>query len=401
MSTPPPPSAPPLALLVALATSSIMTLNMVLPSLGNLASSFELGFGAASLVVSAYMFTTAALQVVVGPLSDLYGRRPVILVSLGLFVIASLGCALAPNFAIFMACRILQAAVISANVLARAIVRDTAPPHEAAAMLGTIGITLALGPMLSPMVGGLLDGAFGWRATFWVFTVVGLALLVWCARALPETAPLEGRGIVAQVRSYPALLRDGSFWSYTLCMGLSSGVFFAFLTSAAAFASEVWGMSEALLGLCLGVPPVGFMLGSFLTTRLSRHYPGARLILAGRIVTLVGMAGAATGWALGASGPVAFFVWMPLVGVGNGLTFASATVGTLAVPGRLVGAAAGLSGAMVLGIAAAMTTVTGAALGHPPDAGLAFALLVGLALAALLAGLPAIRRDWNGIVRPS
>ncbi|PWJ12127.1 MFS transporter [Jannaschia seohaensis] len=395
------PAGPPLILLVALAVGSILTLNVVLPSLGNLAAAFDLGFGTASLVISAYILTTAVLQLIVGPLSDIWGRRPMILGSLAVFVLASLGCALATDFVVFMAFRILQAAVITANVLSRAIIRDTSPPEEAAARLGTMGMAFALGPMLAPMIGGVLDSVLGWRANFWAFTLLGVVLLIWSARALPETAPLQGGGVLAQIRAYPSLLRDGTFWSYTFCMGLSVGVFFAFLTAAAALGTEVWGMSEAVLGLCLGAPPLGFLLGNFLTTRLSRRMPGARLILGGRLVTLLGMVGAATTWALGVAGPVAFFVWMPLVGVGNGLTFPSATVGAMAVPARLTGAAAGLSGAMVLGVAAATTATTGAVLGHPPSPGLALALLGGLALAALLAGLPAVRRDWDGIVRAS
>ncbi|WP_073327564.1 MFS transporter [Wenxinia saemankumensis] len=393
------PAGPSLATLVLLSATSILTLNMVLPSLGNLAQSFDLGFGAASLVVSVYMVVTALLQVVLGPLSDLYGRRPVILVSLGLFALASLGCALAGAWWLFMAFRILQAAVISANVLSRAIVRDVSPPREATDRLATIGMTLALGPMLAPMVGGFLDQAFGWRATFWLFTAAGAALLLWCWRALPETAPGGGAGAMAQIRTYPQLLRDRLFWSYTACMGLSSGVFFSFLTAAAALAAEAWGMGEALLGLCLGAPPVGFLIGNFLSKRLSARVPGARLILAGRLATLAGMSGAAAAWAVGLSGPWAFFLFMPLIGVGNGLTFPAATVGTLAVPARLVGAAAGLSGALIIGTAAVMATATGLLVGHPPAIGPAVLVLAVSALAALVVSLPAIRADWDGIER--
>jgi DHA1 family bicyclomycin/chloramphenicol resistance-like MFS transporter len=395
-----PRKAPSLTTLVLLSALPLASLNTVMPSLGNLAANFGIGLGRASLVISLYMIVTAVLQVLVGPLSDLYGRRPVVLISLSIFALASLGCAFAPDFTSFMVFRILQAAVITTSVLSRAIVRDTSPPSEARQRLGTIGMAIALGPMLAPMVGGVLDEVFGWRATFHAFTLCGAGLLWWSFRDLGETAPGRGQGVAAHLRAYPALLRDATFWSYTACMGFSVSTFFIFLTGATALATQVYAMPEIALGMALGTPPIGFMLGTWIGLRFGKALPGASLILTGRLVTLAGMALALVALPLIGTGPAAFFVWAPLIGIGNALTFPAATVGQMSVRPDLTGSAAGLSGAVVIAFGAAAATLAGLVFAEGATAPKVIALMLATAGLSLLAAIPALRRDWRGIDRP-
>ena len=372
---------PHLVTLIVLTAVPILTLNMFLPALAALAAEFGVTYGQAALSVSAYMIVTALLQLVVGPLSDRYGRRPVLLVSVAVFTVASIGCALADSFATFMAWRVLQASVISANALARAIVRDVSAPQEAAARLGTIGSVMALGPMLAPLIGGLVLAGFGWRANFEVFAVLGLFLLwlIWADAG--ETAPKVPRSIRAQGVAYGQLLRDRGFWSYAGCCALSVGVFFAYISGVPLVVETQFGLSPAVAGAAMGAPPLGFMAGNIVSARIARRVPLAKMMLMGRVATLGGVGLAAALWALGGMSvpPLALVLLMTFIGIGNGLTLPS-------------GSAAGLSGALMLLTGAAASSVTGWALGaFGGGAGLLLAILLAISAAALAACLPAQR----------
>lgn len=382
---------PHLMTLIVLTAVPILTLNMFLPALAELAAEFGIPYGTAALAVSAYMVATAMLQIIVGPMSDRYGRRPVLMISAAVFVVASIGCTFAQSFEAFMAWRVVQAAVISANALGRAIVRDVHAPRDAAAKLGVIGSVMALGPMVAPLVGGLVLAGFGWRANFVIFAAFGLALfwLIWAD--VGETAPKVPRTLKGQFIAFGALLSNWGFWSYAGCMALSVGVFFAYISGVPLIAQQL-GASPVMAGLAMGAPPLGFMLGNIVAARYARRVALARMMIAGRLFTLCGVTVAALLWSLGAIGPLGVVLLMSSIGVGNGLTTPAASAGAMSVRPDLTGAAAGLSGAMMLLTGAAMTGVSGWVLG---SAGGGIAVLLGvllvLATAALLAGLPALR----------
>ncbi|MEL6680995.1 MAG: MFS transporter, partial [Pseudomonadota bacterium] len=174
-------TAPHIVTLVLITGIGALNMNIFLPSLPGIAEFFDAEYAVVQLTISAYLGVTALLQIIVGPLSDRYGRRPVLLGALGVFLIATVGCLLAPTIEIFLAFRFLQAAVATSLALSRAIVRDMVPPDEAASMLGYVTMGMTLVPMLGPVIGGLLEEAFGWQSTLWLLLAVGLAvlLLVW------------------------------------------------------------------------------------------------------------------------------------------------------------------------------------------------------------------------------
>lgn len=377
--------------LVLLTVVSLVSLNLILPSLAHMAADFQISYATASLSISLFMAITAGLQLIVGPMSDLYGRRPVLLVSMALFAAGSVGCVLAEGFWGFMAFRTLQSAVIAANVVSRAIVRDTSSPKDATAILGTIGMAMALGPMLAPTLGGLLDQLFGWRANFWLMMLAGLGMvwLTWADVGETNTAP--NRNIRSQFRGYGQLLGDGLFWSYTMCMTLSVAIFFGFLTGTPLIAVKHFGLSGTLLGLSLGAPPVGFVLGNWLSTRLASRCEPATLLISGRVVTVLAMAVAVLVWVSGAHSAINYLIFMPFIGLGNGLTNPSGFAGAMSVRDGLAGSAAGLSGATMVAGGAAMTAITGAVLSRHGDPLTLLWLLFATAVLSLLAGLPALR----------
>ena len=188
---------PHLITLIFASALAVVSLNMFLPSLTQMAVDFEADYAVINLAIAGYLIVSGVLQLIMGPLSDRYGRRPLMLISMAIFAVASVGCVLAENVWVFLGWRMLQGAVIAGQVISRAAIRDMHPPNEAASKLGYVAMAMALAPMLGPMLGGALDGLFGWRAGFVLYSGLGagMLLLLWVDEAR-EDAQLEqlGRG---------------------------------------------------------------------------------------------------------------------------------------------------------------------------------------------------------------
>ncbi|MFV2033883.1 MAG: MFS transporter, partial [Halocynthiibacter sp.] len=217
-------STPPhISTLILLAGLSAMSMNIFLPSLPNMTEYFQTDYRLMQVSVALYLAVNAALQVVVGPISDRYGRRPVILWGTALFVAATLGTLYATSAEVFLVFRMGQAVIVTGLVLTRAVVRDMVPAEEAASMIGYVTMGMALVPMVSPLIGGVLDTLFGWKASFWLMAGIGV-LLLWLAWAdLGETATNRATSLGAQIRQYPELLMSPRFWGYCLSAAFTSG----------------------------------------------------------------------------------------------------------------------------------------------------------------------------------
>lgn len=393
-------SPPRMATLILLTGLSVLSLNMFLPSLANMAADFRADYAVVSLSVAGYLAITAVLHLIVGPLSDRFGRRPVLLICLAIFTFASLVCALATNIWVFLIFRILQGAVISGGAVSLAIVRDTAPPREAASLIGYISMAMAVAPMLGPMLGGTLDALFGWRASFVAYLVFGMVLFVLCWLDLGETNKAPSASFARQVRSYPELLGSARFWGFSLCTAFSTGAFYAFLAGAPLVAIEIYGLSPVMLGFCMGTITAGFMLGSFLSGRLARRFALTTMILAGRTTACLGLLAGLGLLAFGSLPVELFFCSTVFVGLGNGLTMPSSNAGAISVRPQLAGSASGLLGALTVGSGAAVTFITGAVLTEQNGTfGLLFTMLLSSSI-GLFAGLSLLRRDRGGGTTP-
>ncbi|SFI96752.1 multidrug effflux MFS transporter [Albimonas pacifica] len=376
---------PHIVTLILLTAGTTVTLNMFLPSLAHIAERFGVSYGAAGWLVSGYLGVTALLQLLIGPLSDRFGRRPVLLTCLCVFLVASVGCFTAQSFETLLAFRLLQGAMIAGSALSPAIVRDLLPPEQAASRIGYIATAMAVGPILGPSIGGLLDEGFGWRASFAVYALIaaGLIGLVW--RDLGETNTTRSADFGKQFREYPELLRSRRFWGCALCMAFSVGGFFAFIAGAPLIAREALGLSPAELGIALGSITTGFASGAFLSGRYAGRVGLTGMMMLGRCTACAGIA-AGLGLALaGHVSVISVFGATIFVGVGNGLTMPSANAGAVSVRPRLAGSAAGLAGALNVGGGAAITAGVTAAISRDPRV----SVLLGLMLALCLAGLAA------------
>ncbi len=384
---------PHVATLILLSGMSAMVMNIFLPSLPNMTAYFETDYTVMQLSVALYLLFSAVMQIFIGPISDNLGRRPVMLWGLMLFVIATLGCIYAPSAEIFLVFRMAQAVVAVAMVLSRAVIRDLYTQDQSASIMGYVTMGVAVVPMISPALGGVLDQLFGWQANFWALFILGLASFVLCYFDQGETARSSGKSLMAQFRDYPELLRAPRFWGYALAAGFCSGAFFAYLGGAPFVGSVVFGMSPATLGIYFGAPAIGYFLGNFLTGRYATTFGVNRMVLWGCLANAVGGAVSLLIFLAGLGTPLSFFGMMTLVGLGNGLCIPNATAGMLSVRPHLAGTASGLGGAIMIGGGAGLSALAGALL--TPETG-AFPLLwlmLLTAIAGVFSILLVIRRE--------
>lgn len=348
---------PHISTLILMAGVGALSLNVFLPSLPTMADHFGVEYGLMQLSVSLYLAMTALVQIAIGPLSDRYGRRPVVIASVTLFVLASLGAIYAANFTVFLMCRLAQTSIATGFAMSRAVVRDMVPQDQAASMIGYVTMGMSVVPMLGPAVGGVLDEAFGWQASFWMLAGSGVVLLIMVIMDQGETFERREGGFAAQVREYPALLTSQRFWGYCLAAAFASGAFFAYLGGAPFVGSDVFGMEPAELGLFFGAPAIGYLVGNGVSGRYSVSVGVNRMVLYGALLTVAGMA-LLLGFDLaGLHHPVVFFGFMIFIGLGNGILLPNANAGMLSVRPALAGSAAGLGGAFMIGGGAALSAV--------------------------------------------
>ena len=356
-------STPPHILtLVLVAGVPALSLNIFLPSLPSMARHFGVEYHLIQLSVSLYLAMTAVVQLMIGPLADRYGRRSVLLLVTAIFVVASVGTILAPGYVSFMICRMAQAAIAVGFVLSRAIVRDMVPEDQAASMIGYVTMGMSVVPMAGPVIGGALDEIFGWQATFALLALSGIGLFALIWADLGETGGRRQTSFLDQAREYPDLFRSQRFWGYCLSAAFASGAFFSYLGGAPFVGSEIFGLSPAALGIYFGAPAVGYMAGNFLSGLFSVRVGLNRMMLAGALVTLAGMTVLALVTLAGFVSPLIFFGFTTLIGLGNGILLPSANAGMLSVRPALAASAAGIGGALLIGLGAALSAMAGAVL---------------------------------------
>lgn len=379
--------------LVALSGVSALSMNVFLPSLPGMARDFGVDYAVMQLSVSAYIGASAVLQLVGGPISDRWGRRPVVLTSLVIFILATIGTLLSPNVGAFLIFRLIQAVVATCMLVPRAVVRDMYDGAQAASMIGYVTMGMAVVPMMAPVIGGILDEAYGWRANFAAMGLLALLVGIVAWRDLGETVRGGGLSMRQQVQNYPILARSVRFWGYCLSATLASGGFFAYLGGAPFVGEHVFGLSSAEVGYFFAVPSVGYLAGNFASARLTARLGVNRMILIGACICLISMSLSLTALFFGIVDPFVFFAAIGGLGLGNGLVMPNANAGMMSVRPELAGTASGLGGALVIAGGAVLSALAGALL--QPGAG-AMPLLIIMTISAagsLMAILWVLRRE--------
>jgi DHA1 family bicyclomycin/chloramphenicol resistance-like MFS transporter len=383
---------PKIVTLILMAGLSALTMNIFLPSLPGMAVYFNVPYGVMQQSVALYLALSAALQIIIGPISDRYGRRKVLIGSLVLFLLATIGTLVATTASSFLIFRMAQAVIASGMVLSRAVVRDMVADEKAASMIGYVTMGMSLVPMIGPVIGGVLDDLYGWQANFALLLVLGLAVLALVWADLGETATLRPVSLMDQVRTYPTLFASRRFWGYTLAAAFASGCFFAYLGGAPYVGDKVFGLTSTQVGALFALTAIGYAAGNFLAGRFSVRIGMNRMILIGTLVTSFGLALlTALTWA-GLSGPVVFFGLTIFMGLGNGICLPNANAGMLSVRPDLAGTASGLGGAILIGGGAGLAAYAGVLLGPGATEMPLILLMLASSIASVIAILFVIRR---------
>jgi DHA1 family bicyclomycin/chloramphenicol resistance-like MFS transporter len=357
---------------------------------------FGADYGRVQLILSLFLAAIAISQIFVGPLSDRFGRRPVMLVGFVVFIAASIASPFAPTIEALIAIRIVQGATGCVGiVLGRAIVRDLFDRRQAASMLGYVTMGLAIAPMVAPSIGGILQETFDWTAIFWFMAGFGAACLGVTWAFIPETnthptAELSFRSLFAD---FSQLLRMRDFLLFTASSSLSSGVFFSFLGGAPFVAERLLGLTPSVYGIWFAVIAVGYSFGSFLAGRFTERIGVARMILIGSTLSVASAAFPAVLFMIGLAGPAALFLPMGITGFANGIALPSAVSGAISVRPEIAGAASGLSGAAQIGTGAVLSAVGGMALAGGTSAMPLFTLMIAASVLALLVAVAIYRRN--------
>src|SRR5215472_9051772 len=258
-----------LMLLVVMTGIAPVSLYLLVPALPQLAATFRSDISIAQMTVSLYMVGIACSQLIMGPLSDKFGRRPVLLAGLAVMVAASVACIFADNLPQLIAARFFQAlGGATGMVVSRAIIRDLYPRERVGAMISLVIAVMMIAQMLSPLTGGLIETAFGWRAIFYVITGVALLTALAIAIALPETRRVraEGGGFRGDVGG---LLTSRAFIGYALCQVLASQIIFVFAGGGPYIVVTQMGRTSAEYGAWFAATGFASLVGNLVCVRLA------------------------------------------------------------------------------------------------------------------------------------
>jgi DHA1 family bicyclomycin/chloramphenicol resistance-like MFS transporter len=338
-------------------------IDMYLPALPSMGKSLGAGPNAVQMSLMAYFIVIGICQLFYGPLSDIVGRKLPIYGGLAIFAAGSIGCALAPSIDALIGFRVIQAfGACAGMVIPRAIVRDQYTGHDATRLMSLLMLTVSISPILAPLTGSFVIGAFGWRGVFVVLTIAALIAFVLAVTQLKETRPPEHRGESSwrgAVSAYLLLLRDGEFIGLVLVGALGVSSFFVYLGSASFVLINYYGLTPKLFSLCFALNAASFFGFSQLTGTLTQRFglpQMVRVAASGFALTMITLA------LLFAAGVDSLFALMALLFIGYGflgLVIPSTAVLALEHHGAIAGTASALMGALQMIIGSSIMALAG------------------------------------------
>jgi len=371
-----------------------MSTDFYLASLPGLARTFDASVATVQLTLSVFVMAFGVVQLVIGPLSDRFGRYPVTVAGIALYAAASIGCALAPSIGALIVARFFQAiGCCTAVVVARAIVRDVFDPLAGAKVIAQASTLLALGPLFGPILGSFLEVRYGFRAIFAVLTAFSGALLLYTLARLPETNPEPDATATrprAVARNYARVLRSPAFLSFALVGAASYGGLFAFISGSPFVLIGVLGVPTAYFGFGFAFCVIGYLIGTIACRRLlaqrgivrTLRFSGAVSATGGGAMAALALAGVEHWAAI----LLPQFVFM----FAHGMNFPCAQAGAVAPFPRQAGAAAGVLGFLTMVVAALVGWWIGAS-----NNGTTYPL----ALTIAAAGLVVLTASWGWVAR--
>jgi MFS transporter, DHA1 family, multidrug resistance protein len=340
-----------LTLLVVMTGVAPISLYLLVPALPKLATAFGRDIAIAQMTVSLYMVGIACSQIIMGPLSDRFGRRPVLLAGLSLMVAASIACSFAETLPQLIAARFLQAlGGASGMVVSRAIIRDLYERAQIGARISLVIAVMMIAQMLSPLTGGLIETAFGWRAIFYCITAASLATVVAIALALPETRRkrAQAAGFRGDVKS---LFTSRAFIGFMLCQVLASQIIFAFAGGGPYIVVTQMGRSSAEYGAWFATTAFAYLIGNLFCVRFAPHHRLERLIWFGLALQLTGSL-LNLAWSMFGLNqtPLLLFGTQMIVMFANAFVMSNSAAGAISVRPDAAGTASGAMGFLQMGL---------------------------------------------------
>ncbi len=384
-----------LAALFSATAMGPMAMQLPVPSIPAIAKDFDVPIGIASRNISISAVTIAISTLFYGPLSDRFGRRPVLLAGIVLFIVGTIVAALATTLELLIVGRVIQAIGGAAGlVIARAIVRDVYGPERAASVIGTLTVAMVAAPMIAVILGGVLTDAFGWRSIFIFALIVSVPASVLVISSLTETRSgprPSGSAVGEMLRGYGQLFRVPAFNGFVFQGAFATGSFFSFMVAGPHLMVEVLGRPATEFGVFFAIVTFVFMAANYLGGRLSARVGIERMVLIGALwsatFSVVGVI-----W-LAASGLGVFmlFATSALVSIGNGLAMPNTQAGALNIIPQYAGTASGAAAFMQTMLGAIVAQIVGSILSDSANP-LFGAILFTALIALVFATLPSIFR---------
>jgi MFS transporter, DHA1 family, multidrug resistance protein len=353
--------AVPLWLLGVLTFSGPVGMHIFVPALPAAAKDLHATPAALELTISLYILGLAVGQLIYGPVSDRFGRRPALLAGLSIFTIASIAALFAPDVHTLVLARFFQAlGGCSGLVLARAIIRDTSQAHEAARRLALTNLLVTAGPAVAPLIGSGLNALWGWRTILAGLAALGVANFVLAWRMLPETRP-EALFVSASryARDYVGLLRSREFLGYAVGGACATTSLYAFIACAPFIFIDRLHVPSASVGLYLALLVSGIWLGSLLASQLIARFSLTSFVVVANAVSVVAAASFLGFVIADRATLVAIVGTMFVFSVGVGAAAPAALVKAISVNPRVTGTASGLYGSVQMAVAGTLVMLAG------------------------------------------
>ena len=341
-----PKARPHLLTLSLLAGTYILAQAIVVPSLSELQVQFETDYKTIQYTISGYLLGVAFVNFIAGPLSDRFGRRPIMLLFFSIFLISSLGCYISEDLYSFLFFRLCQSSSAAGLVLSRAIIGDFSSKDETVKMLGLLSISMGIAPSLAPLAGGVISDFFGAKGIFLFLSLLGILLLILIVTDLKETHFQRSKDIFAQIKSYPTLLASLDFWLPTITFALSFSIFGIFFIGGPYIAVKVFNLSPTTMGIYLAFPSLGYVLGNILISKIANRVSTKTLMIIGSFVLLLGPLSSLI-LSHFFFHPLSFFLPILIMTFGSGIIWPASNAEIVKAIPHLAGSASGLGSAIM------------------------------------------------------
>ena len=368
-----------LLMLSLLAGTYILVQVIIVPSLTDLQEQFKTDYKTIQYAISGYLLGVAFVNFIAGPLSDRFGRRPIMLVFFSIFFASSLGCYVSSDLNSFLFFRLCQSSSAAGLVLSRAIIGDFSSKDETVKMLGLLSIAMGIAPSLAPLAGGIINDYFGSKGIFLFLTFLSLLLLALIMIDLKETHFRKSKDIFSQIKTYPSLITSLNFWLPTSTFALSFSIFGIFFIGGPYVAVKVFNLSPTIMGICLSFPALGYVLGNILVSKIANTVSTKNLMVLGSVILFLGPC-----ISLLISNfyfhPLSFFIPILIMTFGSGIIWPASNAEIVKAIPHLAGSASGLGSAIMTLMSSFAAFLTGIYIEYlnPIDFVCYFLILVGV-----------------------